>query len=100
MTSNSLVSGYEYALKVSTQNTLYKHSPSSETRRISLKINYGNNLSTNGSSMVNNADTNESILMDKLPKKKPHSASALKEPSTTSNCLQVNLFRSTYSYIN
>ena len=74
-------------MKVSTQNTLNKHSPpSSETRRISLKLNYGNNLSTNGSSMVNNVDTKESP-MNNLLQKEPKSSSALKEPSTTSNCL-------------
>ena len=83
---NSLVSGYAYALKVSTQNTLNKNSPSSETRRISLKSNYGNNLSTDGSSMVNNVDAQESPI-NNLPQKEPKSSSALKEPSTTSNFL-------------
>ena len=98
---NSLVSGYAYALKVSTQNTLNKNSPSSETRRISLKLNYGNNflyrhgnnLSTDGSSMVNNVDAQESPMKNlpqkepKSPQKEPKSSSALKELSTTSNCL-------------
>ena len=90
---NSLISGYAYALKVSTQNTLNKNSPSSETRRISQKSNYGNNLSTDGSSMVNNVDAQESPIDNlpqkepNLPQKEPKSSSVLKEPSTTSNCL-------------
>ena len=90
---NFLVSGYEYALKVSTQNTRNKNSPSSETRRISLKSNSGNNLSTDGSSMVNNVDAQESPINNlpqkepNLPQKEPNSSSVLKEPSTTSNCL-------------
>ena len=78
---NSLVSGYEYALKVSTQNTLNKNSPSSETRRISLKSNSGKNLSTDGSSMVNNVDAQESPI-NNLPQNKP--ALPQKEPKGSS----------------
>ena len=82
---NSLVSGYAHALKVSTQSTPNKNAPSSEFRRISLKSNYYYNLSTGGSSMVNNVDVQESPI-DNLSQKEPN-LSALKEPSITSNCL-------------